>query len=90
MRDTFSRHLDKCGSTQHLLGSVIVTVEDDKATTAAYVQARHAGVGDHANDIFDTNGEYIDTWIRRDHTWLIAAREVRWLTLSGNPGVLGL
>jgi hypothetical protein len=90
LRDTFSRHLDRCGATQHLLGSAIVTVTGDSASTETYVQARHAGLGDLAGEVFDSNGEYLDSWSRVDGTWLIVRREVRWLTLSGNPAVLGL
>lgn len=89
LRDTFSRHLDRCGATQHLLGSVIVTIDGDNATSEAYVQARHAGLGDLSGDIFDTNGEYVDAWARRGGTWLLVRREVQWMTLSGNPAVLG-
>lgn len=90
LRDTFTRHLDSCGATQHLLGSAIVTVDGDTATTEAYVQARHAGLGDLATEIFDTNGEYVDTWALRADGWRITRREVRWLTVSGNPAVIGL
>ncbi|MSZ76448.1 MAG: nuclear transport factor 2 family protein [Actinobacteria bacterium] len=90
LRTTFARHLDRCGATQHLLGSIIVTVDGDRATSEAYVQARHAGLGDLASDVFDTNGEYVDTWARREGRWLIVERRVGWLTLSGNPAVLGL
>ena len=90
LRDTFTRHLDRCGATQHLLGSIVITVAGDSATTEAYVQARHAGRGDLGGDIFDTNGEYLDGWERRDHTWLITHRDVRWATISGSPAVLGL
>ena len=89
LRATFSRHLDRCGATQHLLGSVVVAVEGDAATSEAYVQARHAGLGDLAGEVFDTNGEYVDTWARRDGAWLVVRREVSWMTLSGNPAVLG-
>jgi hypothetical protein len=90
IRDNFRKHLDLCGATQHFLGSTIVTIDGDTATTEAYVQARHAGLGDLATDIFDTNGEYIDTWARDGETWRIVHREARWLTFSGNPAVIGL
>lgn len=89
LRETFARHLDRCGATQHLLGSVILSVEGDAATSEAYVQARHAGIGKLAGEVFDTNGEYVDTWTRREGAWLIVRRDVSWLTLSGNPAVLG-
>lgn len=90
LRATFTRHLDRCGGTQHLLGSVVVVADGDDATTETYVQARHAGLGDLAVDTFDTNGEYVDRWARRQDSWVIVNRVVRWLTTSGNPAVLGL
>lgn len=89
LRETFARHLDRCGATQHLLGSVVVSVDGDAATSETYVQARHAGLGELTGETFDTNGEYVDTWVRRDGRWILVRREVGWLTLSGNPAVLG-
>lgn len=43
LRDTFSRHLDRCGQTQHLLGSILVEVHDDWAESRVYVQAGTPG-----------------------------------------------
>ncbi|WP_375194253.1 nuclear transport factor 2 family protein [Sphingobium sp.] len=54
------RFLDRCGGTQHLIGSIIVDIDGDRATSRAYVQARHQRVGDAAGPIFDSNGEYVD------------------------------
>ncbi|MUL47246.1 nuclear transport factor 2 family protein [Mycobacterium sp. CBMA293] len=86
---TFRRYLDVCGASQHLIGSIRVDVrDDDTAQTRAYVQARHQGLGPLAAEIFDTNGEYVDTWARRPEGWRIVHRESRWLTTSGNPAVL--
>lgn len=90
LRETFTRHLDRCGATQHLLGSIIVTVDGDTAVTEAYVQARHEGAGDLGGEVFDTNGEYVDSWVRSDDGWMIVRRDVHWLTISGNPAVIGL
>lgn len=86
---TFRRYLDVCGGTQHLIGSVQVEVKDENnAVTRAYVQARHQGVGPTAADVFDTNGEYVDTWARRPEGWRIVNRVSSWFTASGNPAVL--
>ncbi len=86
---TFRRYLEKCGGTQHLIGSIQVEVgDDDTAATRAYVQARHQGLGPLAADTFDTNGEYTDTWARRPEGWRIVNRISRWSAMSGNPAVL--
>ena len=90
LRDTFSRHLDRCGPTQHLLGSIVVEVIGESAVSRTYVQARHAGTGGLASEVFDTSGEYVDTWGRAQDTWLVVRREVRWSVLAGNPAVLDL
>ena len=86
---TFRRYLDVCGPTQHLIGSIQIEVgDDDTALTGAYVQARHQGVGPLAAETFDTNGEYVDSWIRGPEGWRITARQSRWATMSGNAAVL--
>jgi 3-phenylpropionate/cinnamic acid dioxygenase small subunit len=87
--DTFRRYLDICGATQHFIGSIKVDVRDDgTAETRAYVQARHQGMGALAAETFDTNGEYIDAWVRRPEGWRIVNRVSRWFTTSGNAAVL--
>lgn len=91
--DVLRRHvrayLDACGPTQHLIGSIIVDVDGDRATSRAYVQARHQRAGDAAGAVFDSNGEYIDNWERRDGGWRIVRRDAVWATHSGDPAVLG-
>ena len=87
--DNFRRHLDVCGPSQHLLGSIIVDVAGDEATSRAYVQARHQGRGDLAGAIFDSNGEYVDRWARRGDGWLMTRREARWFSQSGDSAVIG-
>lgn len=82
------RFLDVCGGTQHLLGSIIVDVTGDEAVSRAYVQARHQGIGDKAGAIFDSNGEYIDRWLRHGDGWRIVRRDVKWFSHSGDPSVL--
>ncbi|WP_150294158.1 nuclear transport factor 2 family protein [Sphingobium estronivorans] len=82
------RYLDKCGGTQHLIGSLLVDVEGDRATSRAYVQARHQRVDDAAGPIFDSNGEYIDQWERQPEGWRIVRRDVIWAAHAGDPGIL--
>ena len=85
----FSRFLDDCGPSQHLLGSIQVTVEGDKGLSRAYVQARHQGAGDKAHLYLDSNGEYIDRWERRPEGWRIVRRDARWFMNPGDVSVLG-
>lgn len=84
----FTKFLDRCGATQHLLGSIQIELDGDTAISRAYVQARHQGVGDKSQAIFDTNGEYTDRWERRAEGWRIVRRDARWDIFSGDSGVL--
>ena len=87
--DTFRRHLENCGGTKHLIGSIQVEVrDDDTAVTRTYVQAGHQGLGPLAADAFGTNGEYTDTSARRPEGRRIVNRISRWPAMSGNPAVL--
>jgi hypothetical protein len=82
------RHLDRCGGTQHLIGSVIVDVDGDRAVSRAYVQARHQRPGEFVGTVFDTNGEYVDRWERRSHGWRIVRRDATWSVNTGDPAIL--
>ncbi len=84
----FQQFLDPCGPSQHLLGSIVITVIDDTAVSRSYVQARHQGAGGKAHLFYDSNGEYIDRWERRPEGWRIARRDARWLMQKGDPSVL--
>jgi ketosteroid isomerase-like protein len=88
LRAQFQRFLDVCGSSQHLLGSIMVTVSGDAATSSAYVQARHQGAGAKANLFFDANGEYRDRWERRPEGWRIIRRDAHWRMHMGDPSVI--
>lgn len=89
LHNNMTRFLDRCGNTQHLIGSILVDVDGDDAISRAYVQARHQGVDDPAGPVFDTNGEYIDRWERRAEGWRIVRRDAKWATYSGDPAVIG-
>lgn len=84
----FTKFLDRCGPTQHLLGSIQIEMDGDTAISRSYVQARHQGVGDKSQAIFDTNGEYIDRWERKPQGWRIVRRDARWDVFSGDASVL--
>jgi hypothetical protein len=66
--------LDNCGTTQHILGNIIINVVGDKATSQSYVSDMHL-CKDPTNDIhFRTLGNYSDKWSKVDSTWLMTDR----------------
>ena len=85
----FRRYLDVCGPSQHLIGSLMVMVEGDRGTSRCYVQARHRAKEPADPRLFDSNGEYIDTWERRPEGWRMVHRRARWQSHSGDPSVIG-
>lgn len=90
LRANMQRFLDRCGGTQHLIGSILVDVDGDSAVSRAYVQARHQRVDDPAGAIFDSNGEYVDRWARRPEGWRIVRRDALWAAHSGDPAILAV
>jgi ketosteroid isomerase-like protein len=88
LRALLSHHLNHCGGTQHLIGSIFVDVDGDHAVSHAYVQARHQRVGDFVGRVFDSNGEYTDQWERRAEGWRIVRRDASWAVNTGDPTIL--
>lgn len=82
------RFLDTCGGTQHLIGSIMVDLDGNRATSRAYVQARHQRVDDAVGPIFDSNGEYIDQWEKHPKGWRIIRRDAIWAAQSGDPAII--
>lgn len=64
--------LDSCGTTQHMLGNVVVDLDGDTAVSRAYVHDVHQS--EDLTQRFYTMGDYRDTWSRRDGRWRITAR----------------
>jgi hypothetical protein len=67
-------HLDKCGTTQHLVGSIIIDVDGRNATSLAYVSDTHLGIGDNRHVQFRTLGDYRDEWEHRNGRWKLVHR----------------
>lgn len=88
------RFLDLCGPSQHLIGSITVSIEHDgeglaqHALSRAYVQARHQRADDTEGAVFDSNGEYVDRWERRAASWRIVRRDALWQTQSGDKAII--
>ncbi|EQB08875.1 hypothetical protein L288_07105 [Sphingobium quisquiliarum P25] len=88
LEEQMRQFLDVCGGTQHLIGSILVDVDGDRAESRAYVQARHQRRDDPVGAIFDSTGEYRDQWERRADGWRIVRRDAIWFLHSGDPAVL--
>lgn len=84
------RFLHVCGPSQHLIGSIAITVDPGQttATSRAYVQARHQRTADSGGPVFDSNGEYVDRWERRPQGWRIVRRDALWQTQSGDAAII--
>lgn len=66
--------LDNCGTTQHILGNIIIDVVGDAATSQSYVSDMHLGKNPHNELHFRTLGNYSDNWIKVGDTWLMSER----------------
>ena len=81
--------LDQCGTTQHMLGNVLIDVEGDSACSQAYVADMHLG-GEGSEDItFRTLGRYIDKWRKEDGRWLMCERVKENRATVGSLAVFG-
>jgi len=88
LTEQMRRFLDRCGGTQHLIGSILVDVDGDQAVSRAYVQARHQHRDDVGGTVYDSNGEYVDKWERRGEGWRIVRRDALWAAQSGDADIL--
>jgi ketosteroid isomerase-like protein len=75
-------YLDHCGTTQHLLGNIVVDVTGDTAVSRAYVHDLHLSTG-QPQATFHTLGDYHDRWERRDRRWRLVER------MKDNRGTVG-
>lgn len=81
--------LDQCGTTQHMLGNVLIDVNGDTARSQAYVADMHLG-GEGLDDItFRTLGRYLDKWCKVDGRWLMCERVKENRATVGSLAVFG-
>jgi len=68
--------LENCGVTQHMLGSIVVNVDEagNTASSKAYVNDMHLGKWDKKDLSFRTLGDYHDEWQKVDGVWLLSKR----------------
>lgn len=80
--------LDDCGPTQHMIGNVLIEIDENTATSRAYVADMHLGAGDLAGQFFRTLGDYHDSWIRTSEGWRLTNRTKKHNGVLGNIAVL--
>lgn len=66
--------LDDCGPTQHMIGTVLIDVDGDTATSRAYVADMHLGSAENEGRYFRTLGDYHDEWARLTGGWRLVSR----------------
>jgi len=84
----FAKVLGQCGPTQHLLGSMDIQVQGDRATASTYLQAIHIG----SKPGFEGKrltvwGEYRDQLVRTAEGWRIRHRELVPIHAEGDAGI---
>ena len=83
------QYLDACGTSQHLLGNLIVEAEGDRARSRCYVSDMHLGRGDASEPNFRSLGDYHDQWVRIDGRWRLSERRKHNRALVGSMDVFG-
>lgn len=77
--------LDAC---QHLLGTILVTIDGPEATGVTYFQAQHVRRGLPGGELYVIAGTYRDRFQRAaDGSWRIARRTQEYTWRDGNPEV---
>jgi ketosteroid isomerase-like protein len=80
--------LEPLDASQHLLGSILVTVQDDEAQATSYFHAQHVRTGAPGGDLYVIAGTYRDRLRRHADGWQIVARVQEYSWRSGNPEVI--
>jgi uncharacterized protein (TIGR02246 family) len=81
--------LEPLTASQHLIGTVLTSVDGDEGTANSYFQAQHVRAGTAGGDIFAIGGAYDDRVVRTPEGWRIAEREQTYTWTDGNPKVVG-
>ena len=80
--------LDPLDASQHLLGSILVTVDGDEAHATSYFHAQHVRAGAPGGDLYVIAGTYRDRLRRGAEGWEIFERTQDYSWRSGNPEVI--
>ena len=82
--------LGRLDATQHFVGQPLLKIEGDRAWARSYLLAQHAVNALAPAGTLTIGAWYNDELVRREGSWLIAARTGNAVWWSGNPAVLGL
>jgi uncharacterized protein (TIGR02246 family) len=74
-------------ASQHLIGTMLVTVAEDDASAVSYFQAQHVRQGAPGGDLYTIAGTYRDQLRRGGGGWRIAHRTQEYSWRAGNPEV---
>jgi ketosteroid isomerase-like protein len=75
-------------ASQHLLGTILVTLAEFGASAVTYFQAQHVRRGLAGGDLYVIAGTYRDRFLRGDDgRWRIAHRTQEYTWRDGNPEV---
>lgn len=80
--------LDPLDASQHLLGSILVTIDGDEADAVSYFHAQHVRAGAPGGDLYVIAGTYRDHLRRTSQGWEIVERVQEYSWRSGNPEVI--
>jgi uncharacterized protein (TIGR02246 family) len=80
--------LEPLDGSQHLLGSISVTVDGDAARATSYFHAQHVRAGAPGGDLYVIAGTYRDRLRRDAGGWVIVERAQDYSWRSGNPEVI--
>jgi len=75
-------------TSQHLLGSILVTVDDDTARATSYFHAQHVRAAASGGDLYVIAGTYRDRLRRTADGWEIVERVQEYSWRNGNPDVI--
>lgn len=75
-------------ASQHLIGTILVTVGEHEATSTSYFQAQHVRRGLPGGDLYIIAGTYRDRFVQDDdRVWRVAHRTQEYTWRDGNPQV---
>lgn len=83
--------LEPLAGSQHLVGSVMVAIDDigNHATSSCYVQAQHVRDGEHDAEHLLIGARYVDRLVRTEEDgWRITDRSLEVMWTSGNDDIL--
>ena len=72
--ESIQSFLDNCGTTQHILGNVLIDVTGDRAISKSYVADMHLCKDNKKESYFRTLGDYSDQWLNVEGSWLMTQR----------------